>query len=102
MPKNYIDIGHGDPKAILWAHADGKIQSFVAGEDTHESVWGLYVMNSWRGRFDKKTNEISVVAPTLFRGSDVPQWLLDKLESKFGTGLQTWRFNPVKEGKRIK
>lgn len=59
-------------------------------------------MNRWRGRLDLKTLEISVQAPVLYNGSSIPEWLLDKLEAKFGTGLQAWRFNPRSPGKRIR
>ena len=102
MSKSYVDIGHGDRKSILWAHEDNRIRSYVAGDDTNESIWGSRAMNLWRGRFDPKTMEISVVAPVLFKGSSIPNWLLDKLEAKFGTGLQTWQFNRFKIGQRIR
>ncbi len=102
MPKTYIDIGHGDRNAILWIHEGNRIRSCKAGDDTHESIWTSSVINYWRGRFDPKTLELSVMAPELYKGSTIPQWLLDKLEAKFGTGLSTWRFNPMKEGKRIR
>ncbi len=100
--KTYMDIGHGDRNAVLWLHEDDKIRSYIAGDDTHASIWGSGAMSRWRGRFDPKTSEISVQAPVLYRGSMIPQWLLDKLEAKFGTGLQTWRFNPAAPGKRIR
>ncbi len=99
-PKTYIDIGHGDRNVILWAHCGGRIESFRAGDDTHETLWGNRALNYWRGRFDKKTLEISVVGPVMSRATSVPQWLLDKLEAKFGTGLQTWKFNPI--GRRVR
>lgn len=102
MTKSYIDIGHGDRNATLWLHDSDRIYAFKAGDDTHESIWRSPAMDCWRGRFDSKTMEISVQAPVLYKGSSIPTWLLDKLEVKFGTGLQTWRFNPMKEGKRVR
>lgn len=102
MPKTYIDIGHGDRHAVLWLHESNRIYAFKAGDDTHESIWGIRAMDCWRGRFDEKTMEISVVAPVLYKGSAVPEWLFDKLEAKFGTGLKMWQFNPKKEGKRVR
>ncbi len=100
MNKNYMDIGHGDPRAVLWLCDKKKIQAFEAGEDTHASIWGAHAMNAWRGRYDQKAHEISVTAPVLYKSDLVPEWLLDLLEDKFGTGLNIWKFNPV--GKRVK
>jgi hypothetical protein len=102
MAKSYIDIGHADRESILWALEGGKIRSYKSGDDTHESIWGSGAMNMWRGRYDPKTDEMSIVPPVLYKGSLVPEWLMDKLEAKFGSGLKAWRFNPRKQGVRIR
>ncbi len=102
MKKGYIDIGHGDRNSILWLYKDGQVEAVKAGDDNHEKLWGISAMNYWRGRFNEKKNEISVVAPILYKGSIVPQWILDKLEERFGSGLSTWQFNPMKEGRKIR
>ncbi len=102
MSKSYIDIGHADRAAILWIFEGGKIRSYVAGDDTHESTWGIGVVDFWRGRYDKKTNELSIVAPVLYRGSIVPEYVMDALEAKFGTGFEIWQFNPKKQGRKVR
>lgn len=91
---SYMEIGHGDPKAILWLCDRKKIQAFEAGEDTHSSIWGAATMNKFRGRYDKKTDRLSIMAPVNYTGRATPTWLLDLLEEKFGTGFEIYEFNP--------
>ncbi len=79
----------------MWLYINRKIESYRAGSETHESLWGFDAMKYWRGRLDKKTLEISVIAPVSYKGSGVPQYIEDALENKFGTGLTYYRFNPL-------
>lgn len=95
-PKSYMDIGHGSPDSILWLFNGERIESRKTGSLTHEKVWGFEAMHYWRGRFSPSTGQISAVSPVLYKGSSIPSWLLDKLEEKFGTGHETWKFNPAR------
>jgi hypothetical protein len=102
MGKRYVDIGHGTPDAVLWLYQDGRVETYKS-ESTHMQVWGHELsMKHWRGRFDPKTNECSIVPPENWVGDLVPKTLLDALEAKFGdTSVEM--FNPRKEfGRSVK
>ena len=82
--EDYIDIGHGKGGVSwVWSHNANKIQlrSHMANEYYH-----------FKGRYDPKTHEASVLSPD--HDDIVPDWLLVRLEEKFGTGLRVVAFNP--------
>jgi hypothetical protein len=82
---DYTDIGHSDPRALLWLFKDGYVATVkFDGWRSHEKVFGLIeTENSWHGRFDVSTGDCSVLAPLSWTGSTVPQELRDHLTAIF-------------------
>lgn len=99
--KRYIDIGHGDPECFLWVFEpnDDCIQTIKARCGTHEQLWSSKAMRMWRGRFDKKSMECSVVVPEqllrTFEYRDIPKKLDKLLRKSFGENIAIFKFNPV-------
>lgn len=93
-PEKYIDIGHGDPSAFLWVYYGGKIVAFRALTATHETLWGTSAMNMWRGRYDEKKGELSIIAPQMLKIKTPPSYLVDLLQERFGGDIEFWEFNP--------
>lgn len=94
--KSYMDIGHGDPDAYVWLYADGRIQSVRASVGTHEQLWGMDAMNFWRGRYDEKKGEISIMPPVARRHQAAPEFLKELLELHFGVN-RVYEFNNPKK-----
>lgn len=91
-----MDVGHDDPKDVLiWLYDDGHVFTARRSSGTHEEVWGVEAMNFWRGRYDGKTGELSATGPVLFKGSHIPQTLIDALEARFGGDIEIFGFNPA-------
>ncbi len=100
-PKDYIDIGHLD-EAILWLYYRQRIDTAsTKGGRTHAKVWGEKASEYWRGRYEPKTGKLSITPPFMHRNRNAPQYLIDKLEEKFGGGCDVYQFNPGKVGRRI-
>ena len=91
----YQDIGHGLIDAQLWVLRDGRIEVVsTGGGTTHASCWGSSVVRLWRGRYEPSTGRISIIAPGIVRQHAPPAWLIDKLEERFGGGIDPIAFNP--------
>jgi hypothetical protein len=96
MGKRYIDIGHGTPDCVLWLYEGGRVWT-ASSESTHMQAWGHEIaMSHWRGRFDPRTNECSIVPPENWVGDLVPSYLFDALEAQFGD-TEVEMFNPRQE-----
>lgn len=91
--KTYMDIGHGDRNAVLWLYEDDKVRSYVAGDDTHATIWGIDAMNCWRGRLDPITRDVFAVSPVLHNGSMPSQQMLERLKDKFGATMRVFVFH---------
>lgn len=103
-PRSYIDIGHGDPQAVLWIYYDDRIQTARSTSGTHEEILGFDVsMNHWRGRFEPKTGLLSVVRPggPLSPYAPIPRFLIDLLEARFGGDITAFGFNPQHEFAKV-
>jgi hypothetical protein len=93
-PEHYIDIGHGQPGAIVWLYRDGRVWKGLASAGTHEERWGMDAMNFWRGRYDPQTNKLSVVGPVALENSSPPHDLMQALKSVF-TNAEVVQFNSL-------
>lgn len=85
-PEVYTDIGHDDPKAIIWALLGYDFNQVLAGHTwTHEALWGPEIVESWRGRFDPKTGFCSIAPPASLIGSmrRPPVILMEQLQQRF-------------------
>ncbi|MGD0088565.1 MAG: hypothetical protein ABSE73_01470 [Planctomycetota bacterium] len=68
--REYTDIGHNTPHAILWAmrwpqsHTLEHIER-GGGDDprTHSKVWGALFDEYWRGRYETLTGFCSIAPP---------------------------------------
>lgn len=96
-PKMYYHIGHADPKDVIWAWIDGELVTYVAGNLTHETIWGKAIERRWRGRYEVATKRLSILSPAQSQGQNwqriPPIALQDALESSFGT-KDIYYFNP--------
>jgi hypothetical protein len=81
---SYTDIGHSDPKDILWIILGQDFQMVMAGATlTHELLWDKEIEQSWRGRYERSTSYCSIVPPSGVKYGRPPQNLLDTLTSQF-------------------
>lgn len=107
MSKSYMDIGHGldADHAAIWKLSwrdpvapDEYSRSYIeyrsARKHTHETAWGRDVLKCWRGRYDIKTKQVSVVSPegNRWTSKDVPKTVVNNLVIKFGEDIQIWQF----------
>lgn len=102
----YMDIGHADPKDIIWIFRDLQIEKVMAGQTlTHGRLWGEEeIKNHWRGRYERKTGYCSIVAPVgeLVKRPHRP--LLEELKLNFhivrfyffADGIESFSPNPKK------
>ena len=93
-PKSYVDIGHGLSDAVVWLYRGGHIWKGLASGGTHERRWGLSAIHYWRGRYEPKTNRLSIVAPIVKPYASPPRCLLIALEAAFGE-TENAQFNPL-------
>lgn len=98
-PKTYMDIGHGGADSFLWIVIRGKLDIRRTGSRTHEKIWGKKAMDYWRGRYDIKKNQISIMPPVTKMFRQVPQSLVDMLKEAFGEDAEPWDFNPPRSRK---
>ena len=90
--RTYFDIGHGGIY-VVWLWTIEGLE--VAYNITHEQAWGQETINCWRGRFDKDSQTLSIVAP----GTDMgkfrvpPEDLLEALSNRFGDDTEVVYFN---------
>lgn len=99
-PKTYIDIGHGTGESFLWVYFRGRLDIRKTGSRTHEKIWGRACMNWWRGRYDGKTNRVSVTPPVSSPFKSAPKALIDLLEEHFGGDIDVWEFNPPRRARK--
>jgi len=92
--KLYVDVGHQNlDEALVWLY-EPPLVAIPARSATHEEIWGQTALNHWRGRYDGKTNELSIIPPITwpeFYG--IPDELTKILESRFGDYTEA-AFNP--------
>lgn len=83
--KVYTDIGHDDPRDVIWLYREGRVDQMTAGgEFTHEKLYGLVrTENSWRGRYEVSTGYCSIAAPLSQTGRHPPKILTDMLSAAF-------------------
>jgi len=87
-PRAYLDIGHKNPDATLWA-TPGKFETAPAGDQSHMDIWGQAVYDVWRGRYDPATNQVSALAET---DDPLPTRLVSQLRREFGQNVEIWQF----------
>jgi len=93
----YQDIGHGRVEALLWLYRDGRVEVLPArGGNTHEACWGMAALEHWRGRYEGESGRVSCIAPGTPGAQlrQLPTWLRDRLEERFGGGVDIIAFNP--------
>lgn len=96
----YYHIGHADPEDTIWIWLDGSLILHRAESHSHEGLYGKAASEqNWRGRFEKRTRRLSVLAPVGHPENLLPpRWLQDRLEYAFGTD-EIYYFNPpTREG----
>lgn len=98
--ETYFSIGHGDfneesgyePKYLSWVYLNGQVRisktSDPNGTDdcltTHGILWGHDVCNeSFKGRYEPQTGQISIVIPDRLKFRDVPNGVMADLYRKF-------------------
>ena len=83
--EKYTDIGHNDPKDILWIVWRGKVETAVSEDAlSHVQHWGLEaVTNCWRGRFEVLTGRCSITPPEGLNSRHPPQALTKALDGLF-------------------
>ncbi len=99
--KSYTDIGHGEADAVLWALEFKRVRCFPVGNDTHASLWGAGAMNRWRGRYSRRTNELSIAPPVMFAARYPPDWLIDKIRKELQIDFDIWYFPVASSGVKI-
>jgi hypothetical protein len=81
----YTDIGHDDPRDLLWLFTGGQVDHVRSGQTfTHEIIYGtVETDNHWRGRFEVATGFCSIAAPIDQEGLMPPKGLLQLLRDAF-------------------
>jgi hypothetical protein len=99
----YFGVGHGDfseehghsPKFVVWAIINGELQvseptdpeeegEDFGGGETHGTLWGHDVTNrGFKGRYEPETGRLTIVKPERLRHREVPDAIMQQLESKF-------------------
>lgn len=99
----YFSIGHGDfneehgymPAFVVWAIISGqlKVSKLIdpekegdnfGGGQTHGSLWGHDVTDrDFKGRYEPETGRLSIVKSFRFQHREIPDIIMQKLESKF-------------------
>lgn len=99
----YFNIGHGGPEAEhpehhVWAHINGKIEKSPKYNDeedgkTHGMLWGHHVTDrSYKGRYEPKTGNLSIVKPAHARHSRIPNHVMHGLHKAFDGIKQVHEF----------
>lgn len=96
-PQVYQDIGHGLDcyHSSIWLFNGFSVLYRSAKICTHEEMWGRTVIKFWRGRFDTKTQRLSVAAPE-GETRDISALIVEQLRVKFGNKIEIWQFNPTR------
>jgi hypothetical protein len=96
-PEAYHHIGHADPNDKIWIWKDEKLKVTTAGMDCHETLYGKECNFLWRGRYEVKTQKLSLLVPQGATGWKrfPPDELKEALELEFGTD-DIHYFNPRK------
>lgn len=97
---SYLDIGHSTiddfRETFLWIYANGKFEVFKRhpfDPTTHPIKWKSQTyQNGFRGRFDPKTKEVSVLREGINSMRPIPDELLRKLKEHFPTMRKIWLF----------
>lgn len=101
----YFDLGHRN-RDVVWLYHDGEVKT-APGSTNHDDFsieLGILAENEtrekrraffsrqYRGRYEPSTGRLSYVS---LDGHELPQWLKDKLEEKFGNvEVETFANNP--------
>ena len=82
----YLSIGHDVGGVLWWGDEKGVDHRFPKRGDTHS---GVEAQSRWYGRFDPKTNRVSVT-PGSFTGlySQPSEAIFDRLKEKFGRDVE--------------
>ncbi len=102
-PTKYEDIGHypDHERSAIWRlswagefEMEPYIESVSARKRTHEMTWGQECLRYWRGRFDTKTKQCSVIGPENFRDGRliVAERIVALLREEFGADIEIYRF----------
>lgn len=99
----YFSVGHGDfseehgymPSFIVWAIVGGQLKvsepidpeeegDAFGGGLTHGSLWSHDVTDrDYKGRYEPQTGRLTIVKPERLRYREIPNVIMQKLESKF-------------------
>jgi hypothetical protein len=97
----YFGVGHGDyteehghsPVFIVWAIIEGRLRTSkpidpdvenFGGGPTHGSLWGHDVVDrGFKGRYEPETGRLLIVRPERLQHRDIPDVIMQQLESKF-------------------
>lgn len=92
--KSYVDIGHSDlDNVFVWLY-ESSLVVVPAESGTHEQIWGQNALKYWRGRYDGKTNELSMIPPVTWpEYFGVPDEVMEGLVNRFGE-FDLAEFNP--------
>jgi len=93
MSRNYYDIGHRGG-AVLWIFRNGNIETNSVVEK-HSSVgWPgeEHPESMWVGRYEPETGKCSVSIPIGYESGAAPSWLVERLQEKFGSGIDIVTF----------
>jgi hypothetical protein len=96
----YFSVGHGDfseehgyiPAFVAWIIINGRLQvsevtdneEGIGGGETHGMLWGHNVADkNYKGRYEPQTGRLTIVKPERLQYRDIPDIIMNQLESKF-------------------